>query len=227
MSWMKGIKALNKYIDHTNLKPTALPQDIALLCEEAKTYDFKSVCVQPTYVSFANDKLQGSNVLVCTVIGFPLGANTIETKVSETRDAIANGADEIDMVLSIAHALSEDRDYLTTEIKAVVTAAKDRTVKVILETCYLSDAQIVTACQAAIEAGAHFVKTSTGFGTAGATVDHVKLMKQTVPSTMQVKASGGIRSVADANAMIEAGATRLGTSSGVLLMKGQTSTDNY
>ena len=224
---MKGIKALNKYIDHTNLKPTALPGDIKVLCDEAKTYDFKSVCIQPNYVPFAKEQLQGSDVLVCTVIGFPLGANQIAVKAAETKQAVSDGADEIDMVISIAHALQEDQDYLTREISAVVEAAQGRLVKVILETCYLSNDQIVTACHAAAKAGATFVKTSTGFGTGGATAQHVSLMKQSIPSTMQVKASGGVRSLEDAQAMIQAGATRLGTSSGVSIMKGQTSNNSY
>lgn len=218
---------MNKYIDHTNLKPTALPEDIALLCDEAKTYDFKSVCIQPNYVSFAKQQLQGSDVLVCTVIGFPLGANQPQVKADETRQAVKDGADEIDMVISIPHAMQQDRSYLTHEIKGVVDAAQGRVVKVILETCYLTNDQIVTACQAAVDAGATFVKTSTGFGTGGATVEHVALMKQSIPASMQVKASGGVRSLADAQAMIDAGATRLGTSSGVLIMKGQTSTNSY
>jgi deoxyribose-phosphate aldolase len=227
MSWMKGIKALNNYIDHTNLKPTALPLDIVTLCEEAKAYQFKSVCIQPEYVTLAKKEVQNSNVLVCTVIGFPLGANTIDVKAWETKQAVADGADEIDMVLSISHALQQDKAYLTSEINAVVKAASGRTVKVILETCYLTDEQIITACEAAASAGAHFVKTSTGFGTGGATVEHVRLMRQHVPSSMEVKASGGVRSLADATAMIEAGATRLGTSSGVSIMQGQTSSASY
>jgi len=224
---MKGIKALNKYIDHTNLKPTALAEDILLLCEEARMYDFKSVCIQPQYVRLAKKQLHGSDVLVCTVIGFPLGANTPQIKAEETRQAVLDGADEIDMVVSIAHALTQDEAYLTSEIQGVVTAAQGRLVKVILETCYLTNDQIVTACHAASNAGATFVKTSTGFGTGGATVDHVRLMKQSIPLSMQVKASGGVRSLSDAQAMIDAGATRLGTSSGVSIMKGQTSNASY
>ena len=218
---------MNKYIDHTNLKPTALPNDITLLCDEAKTYDFKSVCIQPNYVSFAKQQLQGSDVLVCTVIGFPLGTNQLSLKAAETKQAVLDGADEIDMVISIAHAIQQDEDYLTKEISAVVEAAQGRLVKVILETCYLANEQIVTACHAAANSGATFVKTSTGFGTGGATVEHVSLMKQSIPNTMQVKASGGVRSLEDAQAMIQAGATRLGTSSGVSIMKGQTSNNSY
>lgn len=224
---MKGIKALNKNIDHTNLKPTALPEDIKQLCDEAKTYDFKSVCIQPEYVPFAKDQLQGSDVLVCTVIGFPLGANQPDVKAAETKQAVLDGADEIDMVISIPHAIRQDHEYLTHEIQGVVNAAQGRVVKVILETCYLSNEQIVTACQASANAGATFVKTSTGFGTGGATVEHVSLMKQSIPASMQVKASGGVRSLEDAQAMLEAGATRLGTSSGVSIMKGQTSSNSY
>lgn len=209
---------MNKYIDHTNLKATATDGDIIKLCNEAKTYDFKSVCVNPANVAYAKRLLNGTDVLVCTVIGFPLGANTMNVKMLETLDAIANGADEIDMVINIAKAKDGDFAYIENEIKAVVSAAGGRCVKVILETCYLTDEEIVKACLAAKIAKATFVKTSTGFGTAGATAEHVALMKKTVGDELQVKASGGIRTLDDVEKMINAGATRIGASAGVQIM---------
>lgn len=209
---------MNKFIDHTILKATATEGDIIKLCNEAKTYNFKSVCVNPANVAYAKRLLNGTDVLVCTVIGFPLGANTTNIKMLETLDAIQNGADEIDMVINIAKAKDDDFAYIENEIKAVVSAAGGRCVKVILETCYLTNEEIVKACLAAKVAKATFVKTSTGFGTAGATTEHVALMKQTVGDELQVKASGGIRSLDDMERMIEAGATRIGASAGVQIM---------
>lgn len=210
---------MNKYIDHTILKATATESDLIKLCNEAKTYNFKSVCVNPCNVAYAKRLLNGTDVLICTVIGFPLGANTLEVKMLETLDAIKNGADEIDMVINVGKAKDGDFASIEKEIKAVVSAAGGRCVKVILETCYLTDEEIVKTCLAAKVAKATFVKTSTGFGTAGATVEHVRLMRQTVGEEMGVKASGGVRSLSDAEAMIEAGATRIGASSGVAIMK--------
>lgn len=210
---------MNKYIDHTILKATATESDIVKLCNEAKAYNFKSVCVNPANVAYAKRLLSGSDVLVCTVIGFPLGANTINVKMLETLDAISNGADEIDMVINVAKAKDDDFGYIENEIKAVVSAAGGRCVKVILETCYLTNEEIVKACNAAKMAKATFVKTSTGFGTAGATAEHVALMKQTVGDELQVKASGGIRTLDDVERMITAGATRIGASAGVQIMK--------
>lgn len=210
---------MNKYIDHTILKATATESDIVKLCNEAKAYNFKSVCVNPANVAYAKRLLSGSDVLVCTVIGFPLGANTINVKMLETLDAISNGADEIDMVINVAKAKDDDFGYIENEIKAVVSAAGGRCVKVILETCYLTNEEIVKACNAAKMAKATFVKTSTGFGTAGATAEHVALMKQTVGDELQVKASGGIRTLDDVERMIAAGATRIGASAGVQIMK--------
>jgi deoxyribose-phosphate aldolase len=224
---MKGTKGLNKTIDHTLLKPTATTADILALCEEARAYEFKSVCIEPIHVVTAKQALLGSGVLVCTVIGFPLGANVTATKVAETKQARLDGADEFDMVIHVGDALEGHFERIEQDIYAVVQAASGHTVKVILETGYLSDEQIVSACQAAAKAGAHFVKTSTGFGTGGATVEHVTLMKQSIPASMEVKASGGIRSIADATAMLAAGATRLGTSSGVAIVKGRASTESY
>lgn len=210
----------NKLIDHTLLKAFATKADIEKLCEEAKTYSFKSVCVNPGFVKLAAKLLKGSDVLVCTVIGFPLGANTTEVKVHETLDAIKNGADEIDMVINISKAKDHDFDYIEQEIAAVKNATKDKTLKVIIETCYLTEEEKIAACKVATKAKADFVKTSTGFGTGGATLEDVRLMKANISKDMQVKASGGVRSFSDLEKFIQAGATRIGTSSGIELVKG-------
>ena len=188
---------INKLIDHTLLKAYATKADIEKLCREAVQYDFQSVCVNPANVSLAKSLLKGSSVLVCTVIGFPLGANTTETKMMETADAVKNGADEIDMVINIGKAKEREYKYIEDEIKAVVSAAQGRTVKVILETCYLSEDEKIACCLAAQRAGAQFVKTSTGFGTGGAIITDVLTMRQTVCPTMGVKASGGVKTRAD------------------------------
>lgn len=218
---------LNKYIDHTLLKPDASQEQIATLIEEAKKYDFASVCVNPTWVSFAAQALKGTYVKVCTVIGFPLGANTPELKAFETSDAIRNGANEIDMVINIGALKSQNFDLVEKDIRAVVKAAKGTLVKVIIETCLLTDEEKVKACQIAQKAGADFVKTSTGFSTGGATVTDVALMRKTVGPDMGVKASGGARSYEDALAFIEAGATRIGASSGVAIMEGDVANGDY
>ena len=218
---------LNKYIDHTLLKPDASQEQIATLIEEAKKYDFASVCVNPTWVSFAAQALKGTDVKVCTVIGFPLGANTPELKAFETSDAIRNGANEIDMVINIGALKSQNFDLVEKDIRAVVEAAKGTLVKVIIETCLLTDDEKVKACQIAQKAGADFVKTSTGFSTGGATVRDVALMRKTVGPDMGVKASGGARSYEDALAFIEAGATRIGASSGVAIMEGDVADGDY
>lgn len=218
---------LNKYIDHTLLKPDASQEQIETLIEEAKKYDFASVCVNPTWVSFAAQSLKGTDVKVCTVIGFPLGANTPELKVFETSDAIRNGANEIDMVINIGALKSQNFDLVEKDIRAVVEAAKGTLVKVIIETCLLTDDEKVKACQIAQKAGADFVKTSTGFSTGGATVADVALMRKTVGPDMGVKASGGARSYEDALAFIKAGATRIGASSGVAIMEGDVANGDY
>lgn len=210
---------LNKYIDHTLLKPEATVQDVIKLCEEARKYDFKSVCVNPSYVTYAKELLKDTDVLVCTVVGFPLGATTTEVKVFETQNAVKNGADEIDMVINIGRAKIGDFAYIEDEIRQVVKAADKRTVKVIIETCLLTDEEKVKCCLAAKNALARFVKTSTGFSTGGATVQDIKLMRETVGPEMGVKASGGVRSKQDALTMIENGATRIGTSSGVKIVE--------
>ena len=210
---------VNKLIDHTLLKAFATEEEILKLCQEAMEYDFKSVCVNPVNVAFAKKALEGSDVLVCTVVGFPLGANTKEIKALETLDAIKNGADEIDMVINIGKAKEHDYDYIEEEIKCVVTASAGKTTKVIIETCYLTDEEKVACCLAAKSAGATFVKTSTGFGTGGATASDIKLMRETVGAEMGVKASGGVRTYDDLKVMVENGATRIGASSGIQIMK--------
>lgn len=211
---------LNKYIDHTVLKADTTQEKVQQIIDEAIQYDFMSVCINPTWVAYAAQKLADNDVKVCTVIGFPLGANTSVVKAYEASEAIKNGADEVDMVINIGAAKAGNWDLVTSDIAAVVAAADGVTTKVIIETSLLTDEEKVQACQAAVKAGADFVKTSTGFSTAGATIDDIKLMRKTVGPDMGVKASGGVRSIADANAMIAAGATRLGTSNGVDIMKG-------
>lgn len=210
---------INKLIDHTILKATATFEDIEKLCEEARFHNFKSVCVNPANVASAKNLLEGSDVLVCTVIGFPLGANTPAVKVLETIDAIKNGADEIDMVINVGKAKEHNYDYIEEEIKLVVAASGDKTVKVIIETCYLTDEEKVECCKAAVRAEADFVKTSTGFGTGGATKEDIALMRETVGPDMGVKASGGVRSYEDLMTMVEAGATRIGASAGIAIME--------
>lgn len=211
---------LAKYVDHTLLKPDATREQIKTLCEEAAEYDFASVCVNPFWVSYAAEILADAKAKVCTVIGFPLGANTTETKVFETTNAIENGAEEIDMVINIGALKNKEYDIVEHDIAAVVKASHPKAiVKVIIETCLLTDEEIVKACELSVAANADFVKTSTGFSTGGATPKDVKLMKDTVKDNAFVKASGGVRSKEDAFTMIEMGADRLGTSSGILLVK--------
>lgn len=211
---------LNKYIDHTVLKADTTKETVQKIIDEAIKYDFMSVCLNPTWVAYAAEKLADTEVKVCTVIGFPLGANTSVVKAFEASEAIKNGADEVDMVINIGAAKAGDWDLVTSDIAAVVAVSKAVTTKVIIETALLTDDEKVNACQAAVKAGADFVKTSTGFSTAGATATDIALMRQTVGPDMGVKASGGVRSIADAEVMIAAGATRLGTSNGVDIMKG-------
>ncbi|MGO2385372.1 MAG: deoxyribose-phosphate aldolase [Pseudolactococcus laudensis] len=217
---------LNKYIDHTVLKADTPKAKVQQIIDEAIQYDFMSVCINPTWVSFAAEKLAATDVKVCTVIGFPLGANISAVKAFEASEAIKNGADEVDMVINIGAAKDGDWDLVESDIQAVVDASGDVLTKVIIETSLLTDEEKVKACQAAVRAGADFVKTSTGFSTAGATVADIALMRQTVGPDLGVKASGGVRSIADAQAMIDAGATRLGTSNGVDIMKGNVADGN-
>ena len=210
---------VEKYIDHTLLKATATPKDIEQLCAEAKACQFASVCVNPVNVQLAHELLLGSDVAVCTVIGFPLGANASSVKAFEVTQAIADGADEVDMVINIGAAKAHDWDTVLKDIVAVVKAANGVLVKVIIETCYLTDEEKVKVSELAVEAGADFVKTSTGFGTGGATVSDVALMKKAVGENAEVKASGGIRDKAQFEAMIQAGATRIGCSAGMKIME--------
>ncbi|UXR65794.1 deoxyribose-phosphate aldolase [Bdellovibrio bacteriovorus] len=218
---------LSRYIDHTLLKPEAQLAQIEKLCAEATEHSFFSVCVNTSYVKACADLLKDSSVKVCCVVGFPLGAMDTESKAAETTTAIRNGAQEIDMVIQIGALKDRRLDYVRDDIKAVVRAAQGHTVKVIIETSLLNNDDKVLACKAALEAGAHFVKTSTGFGGGGATVDDVKLMKSVVGNQMEVKASGGIKDAQQANAMIEAGATRLGTSSGITIIQGGSAQGGY
>jgi len=217
---------INKLIDHTYLKAVGTKKEIDTILDEAIAYDFKSVCVNPTWVEYAAESLKKSDVLVCTVIGFPLGASTTDTKVYETIDALKKGADEIDMVLNIGWVKEGRFDAVEKEIKAVKDICQNNILKVILETCYLTDEEIKKASEAAISAGADFIKTSTGFGTDGATVEAVKIMAS-VAKGKGVKASGGVKTLEDLEKMVEAGATRIGASSGVSLMQGKASTENY
>lgn len=206
---------LNKYIDHTLLKPESTKADIQKVVDEAKKYDFASVMVNPCWIPFVKPQLAGTDVKAACVIGFPLGANTTATKVFEVKDAIANGADEVDMVINIGALKDGDDAYVTDEIRQLKKAAGDHVLKVIIETCLLTDEEKVRACKDAVAAGADFVKTSTGFSTGGATVADVKLMKEAVNgSNVKVKASGGVRTKEDMMAMIDAGAERIGTSHG-------------
>ena len=208
----------NKLIDHTLLKQDATPEQIITLCEEAKQFDFMSVCVNPAYVPLAAQCLKGSDVKVCTVIGFPLGMNLTRTKVEEAELAIKEGADEIDMVINVGMLKAGNDKYVEEEIRELKAVAGQKVLKVIIETCLLSDEEKVRACIASKNAGADFVKTSTGFSTGGATVHDVALMRKTVGPEMGVKASGGVRTHEDLLAMVEAGATRIGTSNGTKII---------
>ncbi|HEM5240261.1 TPA: deoxyribose-phosphate aldolase, partial [Streptococcus suis] len=209
------------------LKPETTQEQVEKILAEAKEYNFASVCVNPTWVALAAESLKDSDVKVCTVIGFPLGANTPAVKAFETKDAISNGADEIDMVINIGALKTGNYDLVLEDIKAVVAASGDKLVKVIIEACLLTDDEKVKACQLSQEAGADYVKTSTGFSTGGATVADVALMRKTVGPDMGVKASGGARSYEDAIAFIEAGASRIGASSGVAIMNGAQADGDY
>lgn len=215
------------HIDHTLLAPTASQEQIKKLCSEAATYSFKSVCVPPSHVSLAKECLEKTSVLVCTVIGFPLGANTSAVKAYETEQAVSLGAQEIDMVINIG-ALKEGRHTLVQQdIAAVVAAANGCIVKVIIETALLKEEEIIQACELCTKAGAHFVKTSTGFSHAGATEEHVSLMKKHLPAHMSVKASGGIKTLEKAQALLQAGASRLGMSSGVAILEQTTPSSHH
>ncbi|MFB7138283.1 deoxyribose-phosphate aldolase [Gottfriedia sp. NPDC056225] len=215
-------------VDHTLLRADAKKEEIATLAKEAKEFSFASICINPTWVSYASELLKDSSVKVCTVIGFPLGANTPEVKAFETKNAIENGAGEVDMVINIS-ALKEKNDELVErDIRSVVEAANGKAlVKVIIETCLLTDEEKVRACELSVKAGADFVKTSTGFSTGGATVEDVALMRKTVGANVGVKASGGVRNLKDVENVVAAGANRIGTSSGVKIVQGEEANTAY
>lgn len=212
------MKPLNKYIDHTVLKPDASEEKVIQLCKEAREWNFASVCINPCNIALAKKLLEGTDVMVCTVIGFPLGQNTTAMKVAETYDAYALGCDEFDMVINVGKLKDGCADYVRDEIAAVVKAAKGKTVKVIIETGLLTDEEKALATRLSCEAGAHFVKTCTGFSAGVATVEDIHIMKQNVSENVQLKASAGIRNYKDALALIEAGADRLGTSAGIAII---------
>ncbi|MDM5293851.1 deoxyribose-phosphate aldolase [Peribacillus simplex] len=215
-------------IDHTLLKADATKEQIKVLCEEAREYNFASVCVNPTWVKYASELLEGSEVKVCTVIGFPLGATTPETKAFETKDAISNGAHEVDMVINIGALKDKDDELVERDIRAVIAASTGKALsKVIIETSLLTEEEKVRACELAVKAGTDYVKTSTGFSTGGATVEDITLMRKTVGPDIGVKASGGVRNTSDAQKVIEAGATRIGASAGVSIVKGLTAKSDY
>ncbi|MBU8730292.1 deoxyribose-phosphate aldolase [Cytobacillus oceanisediminis] len=217
-----------KMIDHTLLKADATKDQIEKICAEAKEYNFASVCVNPAWIKLSSDLLNGTEVKVCTVIGFPLGASTPETKAYETKNAIENGATEVDMVINIGALKGGDNELVERDIRAVVDAAKGKALtKVIIETCLLTEEEKVRACELSVKAGADFVKTSTGFSTGGATAEDIALMRKTVGPEIGVKASGGVRSAEDAQKMIDAGATRIGASSGAAIVNGLTSDSDY
>jgi len=213
-------ETLAKMIDHTELSAHSGEKKIANLCSEARSFGFYTVCINGAYTRYAKEKLEGSGVLVCTVVGFPLGAGTSSAKAYEAREAVQNGAAEIDMVINVGALRDKKLDLVRDDIRAVVDASQPALVKVILETCFLTDEEIVSGCKLSVEAGAKFVKTSTGFGAFGAFPDHVRLMRQTVGPDIGVKASGGIRNFKDAWRLIQAGASRLGVSASVAIVEG-------
>lgn len=213
---------LSKYIDHTLLKANATKEQIIKLCSEAKEYDFRTVCVNPSYIELCKEELKGTDVEVCTVIGFPLGMMTSTAKAFEAKDAIEHGANEVDMVLNIGRLKDKDYAYVINEIKMVKKACGEHVLKVIIETCLLTDEEKVAACVCILNAGADFVKTSTGFSTAGATFHDVEILKKAVGNKCFVKAAGGVKTHEDFLKMIELGADRIGTSSGVKLLNKET-----
>lgn len=217
---------LNKYIDHTLLKAQASPEEILNLCEEAKSYEFFSVCVNSCYVSLAKKHLADTPVKICSVIGFPLGAMSTESKVYEAKQALLDGADEIDMVINIGWLKGKEFDKVWQDIESVKKVMPNNTLKVILETCYLEEIEIIKASELAILSGADFIKTSTGFGTGGATIHDVKLMKSVAGEKIKIKASGGIKNTQTAQEYIDLGVSRIGTSSGIAIVTGKTSTSN-
>ncbi|WP_049385227.1 deoxyribose-phosphate aldolase [Metamycoplasma hominis] len=210
---------LNKYIDHTNLSPSATSKDIDKLIQEAIKYDFKSVCIAPSYVKYAKEALKNSDVLVCTVIGFPLGYNATSVKVYETKIAVEHGADEIDMVINVGRFKDGQYEYVLNEIKAIKEACNGKTLKVIVETALLTKAELIKITELVMQSGADFIKTSTGFSYRGASFEDIQTMKETCGDKLLIKASGGIENLADAQEMIRLGANRLGMSKSVPVME--------
>jgi deoxyribose-phosphate aldolase len=219
---------LAKYIDHTVLKPATTKEEVIKVCSEAKEYGFFSVCINPYYVKLVKEQLDGSDVKVCSVIGFPLGASVSTIKAAEATQAIADGADEIDMVINVGALKNKEYDYVLADVKAVVAACSGKALlKVIIESCLLTDEEKVKACELSVEAGTDFVKTSTGFSTGGATAEDIALMRKTVGPDLGVKASGAVRDNATAMLMIESGATRIGASASIAIVTGGVSTSDY
>ena len=212
----------SKYIDHTILKPDCTDAQIKLLCEEAKSYNFASVCVNPGYIKMCAELLKDSGVDVCTVVGFPLGATSTESKVFETKQAVKDGATEIDMVINVSRLKEHDDEYVLNEIRAIRRACKGHCLKVIIETCYLSQEEKIAMCKAVTNAGADYIKTSTGFGTGGATMEDVLLMKANIGPNVKIKAAGGVSTIEDLENFLNAGCDRIGTSKAVALFKGET-----
>lgn len=212
---------LNKTIDHTLLKQDSIQSQFKKLCEEAREFDFATVCVNPSWIEFCKKELEGTTVGVCTVVGFPLGAMTKEAKIFEAKQAIELGADEVDMVINIADVKESRMEKVVDEIRSIKEAIGTHVLKVIIETCLLNDEEKIRATQAVVDGQADFVKTSTGFSTSGATVEDVRLLKSITEDKIKIKAAGGVRSVEDLQKMLDAGATRIGTSSGCTLMQGE------
>jgi deoxyribose-phosphate aldolase len=221
-------KDIAKYIDHTILKPNATREQVKKICDEAKEYGFASVCINPTHVAFVANELKDSEVKTCVVVGFTLGANTTCIKVVETESVIKDGAQEVDMVVNVGAIKDGNWELVESDIKGVVDAAKGKAlVKVIIETCLLTDEEKIKTCEISKKVGADFVKTSTGFSTGGATAEDIALMRKTVGPELGVKASGGVRDFETAKAMIDAGATRIGASAGIAIVEGNVGTDSY
>ena len=216
---MNSLEKLSKYIDHTLLKPSATKKEIDILCNQALEYNFMSVCINPVHVSFCSKILNKSNIKICTVVGFPLGANKLIQKCAETSAAIDEGAKEIDMVMNIGSFKDKNYDFVLSEIQSVVLSANKNIVKVIIETGLLSRSEIIRACNIVNDSDAHFIKTSTGFAKKELTVSDIKLIKKNITSKKKIKASGGIKTLSKLRGMLDAGANRIGTSSGVQIMK--------
>lgn len=221
------MQAVNKYIDHTLLKPTATTNDIIKLCKEAKQYNFFSVCINSCFVTLAKTQLKNNSVKVCSVVGFPLGAMSSQAKAFEAKQAVKDGADEIDMVINIGLLKSKDFDAVWKDIETVRKTIPNTILKVIIETCYLDNLEIIKASELTLQSGADFIKTSTGFGSSGATIHNIKLMKSVAKDICEIKASGGIKDYKSAKQYIELGVKRLGVSSGIAIMEGKQSDADY